>query len=66
MKVHVEMSEKEIKAAIYHYLEQKSGVRVPDNSITILVKSKQNYKSEWEQADIKAEFDAYSYVDMEP
>lgn len=57
MIINISLTASEIKAAISAYVLEQYGVRVLPPSIPLLVKSKQNYRSEWEQADIKVEGD---------
>ncbi len=55
MKIAVEITEIELKAMILQKLEYMmpgSGINATD--IKIEVKSKQNYKSEWEEASFRA------------
>lgn len=58
MIVNVKMTEVEIRAAISAYVYDRSGVRVEAKDVNVEVKSKQNYRSEWEQADIRCDFQA--------
>lgn len=53
MQIRVTMIEVEIRQAIAIYLENKYGVSVQADDLHIEVKSKQNYKSEWELASIR-------------
>lgn len=57
MTISITIEETELKKLIIAELETKLG-NIPLNkvNVTILVKSKQNYKSEWEQASFKAEY----------
>lgn len=56
MNIHIEISENDLKKLIKDYIEDKLNIEIEDNKIFILVKSKQNFKSEWEVADFKAEY----------
>lgn len=58
MDIRVELSEKEIREAVYFYIKANMGIEVPMEAIKIQVKSKQNYKSEWEEAAFRAHFTA--------
>lgn len=53
MLVAVEMEETEIREALAYYLMEKYGVDVDVKGLSILVHSKQNWKSDWEEAHIK-------------
>ncbi len=53
MKIRVEMDHKEIRRAIHDYIITKYGLSIKEESIEVLVKSAQNYKSEWEIAQMK-------------
>ena len=55
MQIEVRMIETEIREAIAEYIHRAYGVKVNAVQLTLWVKSKQNYKSEWEQAHIKLE-----------
>lgn len=55
MIITIEISEQDLKKLILQKVIEETGsssIRLPD--IKILVKSKQNYKSEWEEANFKA------------
>lgn len=56
MDVKIEMSEKDIREAIYAWIKKEIGVGVDPVQVKIQVKSKQNYKSEWEEASFRALF----------
>jgi tetrahydromethanopterin S-methyltransferase subunit A len=56
MKVDVKLDEDEIKQAIADYIDKKAGVIIDAEQVIVEVKSKQNYRSEWEHAAIRAEF----------
>jgi hypothetical protein len=58
MRVKISMTEEEIRFAIVEYIRNNFGVSVIPFDLQIEVKSKQNYKSEWEQAAIRLEADA--------
>jgi hypothetical protein len=58
MQAKVSITEAEILQAIKAYIESQTGISVPANEIRIEVKSAQNYKSEWEKAHIRCEFEA--------
>jgi hypothetical protein len=54
MYVNIELSESDVKDIIRDYLETKLGnVEIKTQALDIQVKSKQNYKSEWETASFK-------------
>lgn len=53
MQVQLKMNEDEIREAIRSYLYSIYSISVEKNQLLIEVKSKQNYKSEWEQASIR-------------
>ena len=52
----IEISESELKALVQKEICAKTGQEVSMSDIKIQVKSKQNYKSEWETAAFKAEY----------
>jgi hypothetical protein len=55
MQMRLSMTEDEIKTAIVSYVASVYGVTIKKDHLHIEVKSKQNYKSEWEQAAIRIE-----------
>lgn len=60
MKLQIELTEQELKGLIYDYLERALGDLTMDRAkLVIQVKSKQNYKSEWETAAFKAVYTHY-------
>jgi len=50
----IEIDEKKLRELVSDYIEEKTGNTIDETNIQILVKSKQNYKSEWETASFKA------------
>jgi len=56
MKIRIEITYIEIKSLLQDYLESKLGDSFSSKKdhFKIEVKSKQNYKSEWEVADFRA------------
>lgn len=55
MKIDIEISEETLKVLVIQYIQKQLGeVEFTKDDVKILVKSKQNYKSEWEQAAYKA------------
>jgi hypothetical protein len=59
MKIRVELNEKELRELIINYLEENIGTTFDERKINIEVKSSQNYKSEWEQADFRAIYESW-------
>lgn len=53
MKLTVELDEGEIRTILTDYVNDKFGTAFEPNDLPIEVKSKQNYRSEWERADIR-------------
>jgi hypothetical protein len=59
MKVRIEIDDKILRSIINEYLIRQLG-DLPidtDNYLKIEVKSKQNYKSEWEKADFRVVYE---------
>jgi hypothetical protein len=55
MKIDIELSAIDLKKLIREELERRLGdLQIGENDIHIFVKSKQNYKAEWEDAHFKA------------
>jgi len=61
MKINIEINEKQVKTLILEHLRNKLGpdIMIAEKDIQIQVKSKQNYKSEWEIAHFKAVFNSF-------
>lgn len=55
--IKVEYTEKELAALIVRDLENKLNITMKVEDVKIMVKSKQNYKSEWEEASFKATYE---------
>lgn len=53
MDVAIRMTEKEIRQALSRFILDQYNIIVDPEVLHIEVKSKQNYKSEWEKADIR-------------
>jgi hypothetical protein len=56
MKIEIEISRQEVIRIIKRELESKLNHKINDSNFSILVKSRQNYKSEWEDADFKVTY----------
>ena len=54
----IEIDEKKLKELVKDYLQNICGdsISIMTSDIEIEVKSKQNYRSEWETADFRAKF----------
>lgn len=60
MRVKLELSELELRKLVLEYFRSKLGDLMLDEKYMIIeVKSKQNYKSEWEKADFRATYEHY-------
>jgi len=58
MKVTIEIDSEELKRLVIAKIEDTLGSVALDNSkVRILVKSKQNYKADWESGDFKAVYE---------
>lgn len=53
-KIIMEYTEQELKELIQRDIEERLNTTVDMSDIQILVKSKQNYRSEWEKAEFRA------------
>jgi len=58
VKASIELTEDDIRSAISGHISGVLGITIASKDVIIEVKSKQNYKSEWEQASIRAHFQA--------
>lgn len=56
MNLNFELSEKDLRELIALEIQQRTGMQLKVDQILIEVKSKQNYKSEWESASFRARF----------
>lgn len=54
MKINIEMTEEDLKTQVINWFEKNTALEIDPKDIRIMVKSKQNYKSEWEVAEFKA------------
>lgn len=58
MKIRIEVDEQTIKDLVVKYLDQQLGELGPTpDKVKIEVKSKQNYRSEWESAAFRAVYE---------
>lgn len=59
--IHISIDEKALKKLIIDHIQELAGDRiyVKPEDVRIEVKSKQNYKSEWETAAFRAEMDLF-------
>lgn len=53
-RLDIEVDESTLKMLVVNWLSEKVGSVVNEEDVTIEVKSKQNYKSEWESASFRA------------
>jgi hypothetical protein len=58
MDATISLTQDDINRAITQFIAEELGFSVDPKEVIIEVKSKQNYKSEWEQAAIRAHFRA--------
>lgn len=54
-KLSISMNVEDLKRLIRDKFQAQLGMDIEQHEISIMVKSKQNYKSEWEEAEFKAE-----------
>jgi hypothetical protein len=55
MKVSIKLDENDIRSILANYINNNYGTAIAADSLRIEVKSKQNYRSEWEHASIRLE-----------
>ena len=60
MQIKIELTREDLKMLIQNHIEAKVNHSVDIKAISILTKSAQNYRSEWEKADFKAEYNTYT------
>lgn len=56
MLINIDISEKDLKMLIKKHIESTINRVINIDDVGIYVKSKQNYKSQWEKAAFKAEY----------
>ena len=56
MKLNFEIDEAELRKIILAHIQDTTGLQLKEEDLEIMVKSKQNYKSEWERAEFKAKY----------
>lgn len=60
MKIRIELGAEVLKELVQKHLNQMLGDLSPEtHDVRIEVKSKQNYKSEWEDAEFRAVYESY-------
>lgn len=60
MKLKIDLTEDDVRLALREFVERKLEMSIDTAKITLTVetKSKQNYKSEWENAAYRVHFEA--------
>lgn len=58
MKAKIELTESDIRDAILAHIHRQLGLTIPREQFKVQVKSKQDYRSEWEEAAIRCDFEA--------
>jgi hypothetical protein len=56
MKIQITLTEQELKQLAIDHIEEVINHEIDPNKLKIMVKSTQNYKSEWEKASYKLEY----------
>lgn len=56
-RVKVEIDEQALRRLVVRHLSEHTGLELADKDVRIEVKSRQNYRSEWEQASFRAVVD---------
>lgn len=60
MKISLELNDQELRSIVRRHFEGKLGeIELEDSDIKIEVKSKQNYRSEWEIVEFRARVEKY-------
>jgi hypothetical protein len=60
MKINITLNEQDIRDILAEYINSQYGTDFTWQQLPIKVKSKQNYKSEWEEAEIKIDTEIVS------
>jgi hypothetical protein len=58
--IKVALTEAEVMKAIAEYISRKTNVDVSPSALFVEVKSKQNFKSEWEKAAIRVNTEVFA------
>lgn len=67
MTLTIELSEKDIKDILAQHIKHKLGdAQVDFNNVTLLVKSKQNYRAVWESAGVVVTTELEKYIPKGP
>jgi len=62
VNVRIELDENAVKDLVMQHLRDKLGaIEIKEGDVRIEVKSKQNYKSEWEKASYRAVYEACEF-----
>ena len=57
--VRIVVDNNKLRELVVNYLEGKINVDIPEGKVQIETKSKQNYKAEWENAEIRASIEVF-------
>lgn len=61
VRIQIEIEEKTVRRLVLEHVQSMLGdIPVSEDDITIEVKSKQNYRSEWESAAFRARVDKHA------
>ena len=63
MKFHLTLTEHDIRKILSDHIATEYGVRLDPTLLHIEVKSKQNYRSEWEHANIRLDVEVVRTTD---
>lgn len=56
MKINLDMTRQDVEGAIADYIQRHTGIEPYDYTMILETKSKQNYRSEWEEAEYRVKF----------
>jgi DNA-binding NtrC family response regulator len=56
MDIQIKLTEADVRRLVKNEIERLTGQEIVESNIRIEVKSKQNYKAEWEVAAFRAEY----------
>lgn len=62
MKIRIELTEHDVRRLVAEEIRDKTGHVITADKIQVEVKSKQNYKSEWESCEFRAVYEAIGGV----
>ena len=60
MKIRIELTQVDVAKLVHREIEERTGQTIKPERISVQVKSKQNYRAEWEDAEFRAVYESQS------